>query len=261
MAWAWMGVGADSQLVQRGIEEARRGRTRENYPIVKSFKMPRPRGMRVHAAWGLRGGERPACPGVDANLRSARQVGLKSPSRGRRANCRTKAAWRACGLCDPQSQARSLAEPQDRRGAPQALTARWPWKRWRSSVFRSLPVAVCGRRSTNTTSSGIRHFASLVRQEIEDRLLGRRRSLARMDDQQRPLLPVRMLDGDHRGLEHVGVRHGEVLDLDRGNPFAAGLDDVLQPVGELHVAVGVDRADVAGAEPAVARRRPCRPRP
>ena len=39
-----------------------------------------------------------------------------------------------------------------------------------SSVFRSLPVAVCGRASTNTTSSGICHFGSLSRQEIEDAL-------------------------------------------------------------------------------------------
>src|SRR5580693_7318915 len=71
-----------------------------------------------------------------------------------------------------------------------------------------------------------------------------------MDDQQRALLPDWMFDRDDRSLEHVGMRHGEILDLDRGNPLAARLDDVLEPVGELHVTVGVNRPDVARAEPA-----------
>src|SRR5690606_20416524 len=36
-----------------------------------------------------------------------------------------------------------------------------------------------------------------------------------------------------------------------GDPLAAGLDDVLGPVGEGEEAVGADDADVAGLEPAV----------
>src|SRR5208282_1480620 len=60
-----------------------------------------------------------------------------------------------------------------------------------------------------------------------------------------------MRDGDDRGFENVRVRHGEVLDLDRGNPLAAGLDHVLHPVGQLHVTVRIDRADIAGSEPSV----------
>jgi len=52
--------------------------------------------------------------------------------------------------------------PRDsERPSPQALTARCPWNRWRNSVLSSLPVAVCGRASTNTTSSGNCHLASL----------------------------------------------------------------------------------------------------
>ena len=39
----------------------------------------------------------------------------------------------------------------------------------------------------------------------------------------------------------------------RADPLAAGLDDVLRAVGDAHVALGVDRHDVAGLEPAVAR--------
>ena len=71
------------------------------------------------------------------------------------------------------------------------------------------------------------------------------------DDQQRALVPFRMGDADHRGLGDVGMADGEVLDVDRGNPFAAGLDDVLGAVGDLHVAVGIDGGDVAGVEIAV----------
>jgi hypothetical protein len=58
-----------------------------------------------------------------------------------------------------------------------------------------------------------------------------------------------MLDPDHRGFRHAGAAHGDVLDLDRGDPFAARLDHVLRPVGHLHVAVLVERRDVAGVEP------------
>src|SRR5690606_31251521 len=42
-----------------------------------------------------------------------------------------------------------------------------------------------------------------------------------------------------------------VLQVDRGDPLAAGLDDVLGAVNQGQVAVGGDLADVAGAQPAV----------
>ena len=140
---------------------------------------------------------------------------------------------------------------RDAAAIPYPLTARWPWKRWRSSVFRSFPVAVCGRLSTNTTSSGTCHFGNFSDEEIEERLLGRRSAVARLDDQQRALLPNRVRDRDDGGFEDVGVGHRKVLDLDRGDPLAAGLDHVLRTVGQLHESVRVDRADVARAEPSV----------
>ena len=71
------------------------------------------------------------------------------------------------------------------------------------------------------------------------------------DDEQRPLVPFGMPDADHRGLGHLGVADREILELDRGNPFAARLDHVLGAVGDLHVAVRVDGGDVAGVEKAV----------
>jgi hypothetical protein len=40
------------------------------------------------------------------------------------------------------------------------------------------------------------------------------------------------------------------LQIQRGDPLAARLDDVLGPVADRDVALGVDAADVAGAEPA-----------
>src|SRR6185312_1625496 len=49
----------------------------------------------------------------------------------------------------------------------------------------------------------------------------------------------------------IGMAHRRVLDVDRADPFAAGLDDVLAAVDDLHIALLVDRRDVAGAEPAL----------
>ena len=50
---------------------------------------------------------------------------------------------------------------------------------------------------------------------------------------------------------HLGVRHEGVLEVDRADPLAAGLDDVLGPVGQREEAVRRQRADVAGPQPAV----------
>src|SRR5207248_4170734 len=50
---------------------------------------------------------------------------------------------------------------------------------------------------------------------------------------------------------HARVRHDRVLEINRADPFAAGLDQILGAVGDAHVAVGIDAADVAGAQPAI----------
>ena len=127
----------------------------------------------------------------------------------------------------------------------------------RSRVFMTLPVAVCGSSSTTTTSSGSIQGASVLGEEGEQRLVRRRPPRLGHDDQQRPLAPVRVRHRDHRGLGDVGMRHRGILEVDRADPLAARLDHVLAAVGDLQVAVGVDRRDVAGVEPAV-RRRPRR---
>ncbi|TSE37786.1 hypothetical protein Tfont_00784 [Tepidimonas fonticaldi] len=48
--------------------------------------------------------------------------------------------------------------------------------------------------------------------------------------------------------------HGDVFDVDRADPLAARLDDVLAAVGDLHIPVGVDGGHVAGRKPPVHQR-------
>ena len=42
--------------------------------------------------------------------------------------------------------------------------------------------------------------------------------------------------------------HDDVLELERGNPFASGLDDVLDTVGDPQIAVRRNHADVVGVQ-------------
>ena len=63
--------------------------------------------------------------------------------------------------------------------------------------------------------------------------------------------PLRVRDCDDGRLEHLGMRHDQVLEVDARDPFSAGLDDVLRAIGDLDVALGIDRPHVAGLEPAV----------
>jgi hypothetical protein len=69
-----------------------------------------------------------------------------------------------------------------------------------------------------------------------------------------PAAAARPTSGGHADagrLQHGRVRHRDVLQVDRADPLAAGLDHVLAAVGDLHEAVGVDGGHVAGREPAV----------
>ena len=54
--------------------------------------------------------------------------------------------------------------------------------------------------------------------------------------------------GDLRHARHVGE---QLLDLGGAHVLAAPDDDVLHPVGDGEVALGVEHADVAGPEPPV----------
>jgi len=67
----------------------------------------------------------------------------------------------------------------------------------------------------------------------------------RDDDEQRPFVPFGVGDADHGGLGDIRVADSQILDVDRRDPLAAGLDDILGPIGDLQVALGVDDTDVA----------------
>src|SRR5262249_31185642 len=66
----------------------------------------------------------------------------------------------------------------------------------------------------------------------------------------RHLAPALVRHRHHRALEHGGMLHERVLDLDRGDVLAAPDDDVLLAVAQLDVAVRVHDAEVARVEPA-----------
>src|SRR3954452_19085914 len=76
-------------------------------------------------------------------------------------------------------------------------------------------------------------------------------ALATDDARERPLVPAAIGHRDDRGLDDVGMRHEMTLELDRGDPLTARLDDVLRTVGDLHVPVGGHAGDVARAQPSV----------
>src|SRR5690242_9051672 len=60
-----------------------------------------------------------------------------------------------------------------------------------------------------------------------------------------------MRDRDDRGFGDRGVTHERVLERDRADPLAPGLDEVLGAILDLDVTARVDGDDVAGPEPAI----------
>src|SRR6478752_575694 len=73
------------------------------------------------------------------------------------------------------------------------------------------------------------------------------------DARARALAPALVGDRDHGGLDHVRVGHHGVLEVHRGDPLTAGLDQVLGAIDELDVGVALELGDVAGAQPTVLR--------
>src|SRR6185436_13991013 len=83
----------------------------------------------------------------------------------------------------------------------------------------------------------------LVLRDLLSRLLRRHHD--------RALVPLGVVHADHRRLGDRRVRDRDVLEVDRADPLAAGLDHVLGAIGDLDVAIGIDGADVASGKPAV----------
>src|SRR5215472_8138699 len=80
---------------------------------------------------------------------------------------------------------------------------------------------------------------------------GELRARGRDDDGLDGLAPVLVGDADDHAVAHAraGVEHA--LDLGAVHVLAAGDDHVLEPVQDIHEALGVRAADVAAADPAV----------
>ena len=74
------------------------------------------------------------------------------------------------------------------------------------------------------------------REELPQLVRGRVLALAQDADGERPLVPLLVRDRDHGSLGDRRVRHERVLEVDGGDPLAAGLDHVLRAVLDHHVA-------------------------
>src|SRR5439155_17772827 len=99
----------------------------------------------------------------------------------------------------------------------------------------------------------------LVAAEGDQLLLGGLCPLVQGDERLRALTPELVRDADDGALEDGGVCDERLLDLDARDLLAAGLDDVLPPVAQLDVAVGMPDGQVTGVEPAPAEGRDRRP--
>lgn len=73
-----------------------------------------------------------------------------------------------------------------------------------------------------------------------------RRTCAAHDERDRPLAPTGIWNTDNGRLCHAGDVHQERFQFKRRDPFAARLDDVLQPIDDPNRAVGIDLGNVAG---------------
>src|SRR4029077_6519095 len=94
---------------------------------------------------------------------------------------------------------------------------------------------------------------ALVGEDFQMRLdlgVGEAVSAFRVLDYQRhrPLAPAIVLHADHRRFGHAGALRDQIFYLQRRYPFTAGLDHVLDAIGDLHVAVGREHGDVAGVQ-------------
>ena len=122
-------------------------------------------------------------------------------------------------------------------GSGRLITSSWPsaW-RARSTFLSNLPTEVLGISSTNAHRSGSHHRATRPWRKSSSSSAVGLAPAAGTTQTSGPLLPAVVGHADHRRLEHVGVGHDLALELDRGDPLAAGLDDVLGAVGDLHEA-------------------------
>src|SRR5262249_8843048 len=124
-------------------------------------------------------------------------------------------------------------------------------------------IAVAQLGLENLARGGVRNFrhehdivryppvGGLASHKAEYLVLACRLTFLEHHDQERPLVPLRMLNADDGRFRYFRMSNREGPEIDRGNPLAAGFDHVLGTIGDLHVSVAVDGGDVAGVEEAV----------
>ena len=103
----------------------------------------------------------------------------------------------------------------------------------------------------NSTRSGSHHFATRSARKPRSAVGVERRRRRLSTTHAHGRSPHARRHRDHRRLEHLGVGHDLVLELDRRDPLAAGLDEVLGAVDQPDVRAVAQLGDVAGAQPAV----------
>ena len=70
-------------------------------------------------------------------------------------------------------------------------------------------------------------------------------------NQNRPLIPFRMCYTDGTCLCNARTSNSNILQFNRANPLAAGLDDVLYAIRNLHGTVRMENRNVAGIKPLI----------
>src|ERR1700693_2207944 len=92
----------------------------------------------------------------------------------------------------------------------------------------------CSVASCDPSSTAMALFA--VREDVSlDVLLahGRRGLRITHDERKRPFSPSGVSDADYRAFRYASAVHDYVFELKRGDPFASGLDDVFDAIGNL----------------------------
>ena len=119
-------------------------------------------------------------------------------------------------------------------GPPHAGTHGRQTKRARSTFLSNLPTLVVrGMASITSMRSGTCHRANPARSRWRRTFVhGDLGTGLEHDAGQRALLPLGVGHGDHRRLGHRGHLHDGRLHVHRGDPLAAGLDEVLGAVGD-----------------------------
>ena len=74
----------------------------------------------------------------------------------------------------------------------------------------------------------------------------------RFDHEKGALFPFWMIYANDRRDPDAGVPNRRILDINRADPFAPGLDHIFLAVGQPEKAEAIDRTDVPGVVPAIA---------